>query len=210
MPSCPTPLTALPSRGTIAYDVFDDAYWWDRPPKGERDPERRSVNDTHDLLIDRAVAARVAIHPSFRGFRLNGFTLGDGHQDSLTLRDSVAVGIQGNRASSGFHWPEVGRTMWNFDGNIAHNNKVNGIFVWQNNSNPHQIKRFVAYHNGGAGVDHGAYGNNYQYSDLFLFGNGEVGFSSRAATSGSSFSRGWIHACHRAIADDRRVFHPRA
>lgn len=185
-------------KETIAYDVFDDAYWWDRPPKGARDPERRSVNDTHDLLITRAVAARVANHPTFRGFRLSGYTLGDGRQSSLTLRDSVAIGVQGNRTSSGFHWPEVGRTMWNFDSNIAHNNKVSGIFVWQNNDNPHEIKHFVAYHNGGVGTDHGAYGNNYRYSDLFLFGNGEAGFSSRAAANGPPYREdGYTHTIER-------------
>ena len=81
-------------RGTIAYDVFEDAYWWDRPPKGERDPERKSVNDTHDLLIDQAVAARVADDPAFRGHRLSGFIMGSG-----TRRIAHPSRLRGGRRS---------------------------------------------------------------------------------------------------------------
>ena len=97
-----------------------------------------------------------------------------------------------------FTGPRPAKGLWNFDDNIAHNNRVNGIFVWQNDGDFHQIKRFVAYHNGNLGIDHGAYGNGFQYSDLFLFGNGEGGFSSRAAASGSIFrDDGYSHAIER-------------
>src|SRR3989344_4551469 len=82
-------------RDTIAYDGWDDAYWWDPPPK---DPVRgvntsNPVNDTDDVLYDNAVAAFLKFDPAFRGGRLNGFFLGPGLRNAV--RNSVAIGIQG-------------------------------------------------------------------------------------------------------------------
>ena len=57
-----------------------------------------------------------------------------------------------------------------------------------------------------AGIDHGAYGNNFQYGDLFLFGNGEAGFSSRASAYGSTFREdGYTHAIERLWTTDTFV-----
>ena len=53
----------------------------------------------------------------------------------------------------------------------AHNNSVNGIFVWQNTDRHHVIERFVAFHNGQAGIEHGAYLNSYVYRNVILVGN---------------------------------------
>ncbi len=193
-------------RSTIAYDVFEDPYWWDQPKPRERDPDALNINNTDDLLIDRAVAAQVMTHPAFRGVRLGGFVLTRGRNNSLTIQDSVAVGVQGKKGASGMHWPEAGQAVWNFtDGNIAHNNKVSGIFVWQNNKNDlHEIKNFVAYHNGLFGIDHGAYGNGFQYSNLALIDNGEAAFNSRAASSGPTNIRkdGYAQAIERLMTTD--------
>ena len=49
---------------------------------------------------------------------------------------------------------------------LSHNNKVNGIFVWQNNPGKSVIDRFVAYHNGKAGIEHGAYKNVLSVQEL--------------------------------------------
>lgn len=192
-------------RSTIAYDVFEEPYWWDQPEPRNRDPKTMNVNNTDDLLIDRAVAAQVTTHPAFRGNRLSGFVLTRGRDNSLTIQDSVAIGVQGKKGASGMHWPEVGQAVWNFsEGNIAHNNRVSGLFIWQNNDDPHEVRNFVAYHNGRFGIDHGAYGNGFQYSSLALIGNGEAAFNSRAASSGSTTIRkdGYSHVIERLVTAD--------
>jgi hypothetical protein len=194
-------------RGTSAYDVFETPYWWDPPDSTSGQSGFLDINNTDDLLVDQAVAAQVMADPPFRGYRLSGFLLTRGKDGSLTIQDSVAVGVRGNSDASGFQWPEAGQAIWNFGrGNIAHNNEINGIFVWQNNSSRHQIRNFVAYHNGGGGIDHGAYANSFQYSDLFLFGNGDGGFLSRAAASESDFRKdGYTHAIERLRTTDAFV-----
>ena len=154
-------------RDTIAYNVLNEAYWWDPPPE-----EEDMVNDTNDLVWDRAVAAGVDLGVPGNRFRLAGFYLGNGQ--NVTLTNSVAVGVQGESGGdrSGFIWPESAQSVWTFENNIAHNNQANGIFVWQNNSDRHDVGPFTAYYNDGAGVNHGAYENSYQYSDLTLLENG--------------------------------------
>jgi hypothetical protein len=141
-------------RDSIAYDVFDEAYWWD--PNDE----------TNDLLIDRCVAASVHHDPEIHGYRLAGFLLGDGR--NMDMHRCVAFGVMGNNPAAGFVWPEAASGIWGFRDNVAHNNGVAGIFVWQNVREPHLIKGFTAYNNGDAGIIHGAYLNAYHYRDLDL------------------------------------------
>ena len=154
-------------QDTIAYDVYNEPYWWDEPAE-----EEDTTNDTHDLVWDRAVAALVRQGFAGSNFRLSAFALGNG--ENVTVTNSVAVGLEGEEFSdrAGFNWPESGGAVWTFENNIAHNNGSNGIFVWQNNSERHDIDDFLAYYNGGAGVSHGAYGNSYQYNNLTLQENG--------------------------------------
>lgn len=141
-------------RDCISHETFDDAYWWD------------PHDATHDLLIDRCVAASVHHDPDIHGYRLAGFTLGEGRH--LKLRRCVAVGVHGNATAAGYVWPEAPSGLWDFEDNIAHNNAVAGIFVWQNVREPHRIRRFTAFNNGAAGIIHGAYVNSYHYKDLDL------------------------------------------
>jgi hypothetical protein len=168
--------------GTIAHDVMDEAYWWDRR-SGGLGHHAIWEPPSNDISYVRAIASNVRSDPSFRGYRLAGFELGHGNNVSIT--DSVAVGVQGNHSASGFSWPEgvasesgdptIG-DHWHFADNVAHNNKVHGIFTWQNTDDPrHVIQDSVLYHNGVAGIDHGAYQNRYRYQDLVLFANGRAG-----------------------------------
>jgi hypothetical protein len=158
-------------KDTIAYNVLNEAYWWDEPLDPDSD-DRDLVNDTNDLIWDRAVAAAVDLGVPGNQFRLSAFYLGNG--ENITITNSVAVGVQGQSGGdrSGFIWPESSESVWGFENNIAHNNEANGIFVWQNNRDRHDVDGFTAYYNEGAGVNHGAYGNAYQYSDLTLLENG--------------------------------------
>lgn len=158
-------------RDTIAFLVANEAYWWDEPPDPDSDVYN-PVNDTNDLVWDRAVAAGVTLGAGGNKFRLSGFFLGNGQ--NVTVTNSVAVGVQGEAGldRSGFIWPEAAGAVWTFENNIAHNNEANGIFTWQNNPQRHDVDDFVAYYNAGAGVNHGAYENSYQYTRLTLLENG--------------------------------------
>ncbi len=158
---------------SISYNTFDEAYWWD------------PGHTSDDTVYDHDVAALVQVDPEYRGYELTGFTIAEGLRN--TLHDCVAVGVQGNIDASGFTWPEGVNDsgIWNFSkGNIAHNNKVDGIFAWQNDHQPHVIANFVAYHNGEAGIDHGAYGNAYHYENSTLYGNGEVALHLKGVGTG--------------------------
>lgn len=158
-------------RDTIAFNVANEAYWWDEPPQTEGD-NYDPVNDTNDLVWDHAMAAAVRYGEGGNKFRLAAFFLGNGQ--NVTLTNSVAVAVQGEAGEdhSGFIWPEAAGAVWTFENNIAHNNEANGIFTWQNNKQRHDVNDFTAYYNAGAGVIHGAYENSYQYTHLTLLQNG--------------------------------------
>ncbi|QSQ19439.1 DUF4082 domain-containing protein [Pyxidicoccus parkwayensis] len=162
-------------QDSISYNTFDEAYWWD------------PGDESHDIVYERCVAAIVRTDPEYRGYNLTGFMVNQGLRN--VIRDSVAVGVQGNVDSSGFSWPEQdginGHGIWNFSrGNIAHNNKVDGIFAWQNDHQPHVVANYVGYHNGEAGIDHGAYSNGYHYESSTLYGNGEAALHMKAISPG--------------------------
>ena len=189
-------------KDTISYNTFDDAYWWDFPPCASPCGGEDS-NDSSDILIDHAVAAQVRTDPTFRGYRLSGFVLGKGI--SLTMQNSLAVGVQGTTDAAGFGWPEPAHGVWDFDtGNVAHNNAIDGIFGWQNDELHHIIANFVGYNNGTAGIVHGAYVNVYQYDDMFLFGNGKA-FISKALDNGITRPDGYGLAVEGLRASGRFV-----
>lgn len=178
--------------GTVAYDVTQTPYWWDPPVRIEQPRGVDRSNDSKDIVYHRALAALVRASPTFRGYRLAGFQVNAGQ--NLQLTDSVAVGVQGNKNSSGFHWPEnQADEPWTFARNLAHNNNRDGIFTWQNTPTVHRISDFVAYHNGWSGVEHGAYDNSYFYEDLTLYGNQEAGIHLHAV--GRNDHGGLIFRC---------------
>jgi hypothetical protein len=157
-------------RSCISYDTQDVAYWWDLP------------DATHDALYQDCVAAIVRPVQGDGGQRLSAFSMNRG--DGNVARGCVAVGVQGSKSASGYHWPEDsepdGTGVWTFVDNVAHNNRVNGIFTWQNDESRHVIDRFTAYRNGGFGIEHGAYFNRYQYKNSLLVGNGGGGVLNHA------------------------------
>ncbi|MDP8957609.1 MAG: hypothetical protein M3N51_00050, partial [Actinomycetota bacterium] len=160
----------------IAYDITEDAYWWDPRMRGfldlspseRRDPENQET-PANDISWEGCVAALV------RGesVGLGGFRLGRGTGNRCV--GCVAVGVQGGKSSAGFVWPEGGSSVWTFEDDVAHNNRDNGIFVWQNTKDQHVVDGFVGYHNGRSGIEHGAYLNGYHYQNGTLYGNGRTG-----------------------------------
>ena len=179
-------------RRTVAYDVTQTAYWWDPPVRTEKPRGVDESNNGRDVVYDRALAALVRASPSFRGYRLAGFEVNAGK--GLVMTDCVSVGVQGNKSSSGFAWPEgASGEPWRFTGNLTHNGSRDGIFAWQNTPNTHRISDFTAYHNGGSGVEHGAYSNAFHYEDLVLYGNLEAGI--RLHARGRDQDGGLVFQC---------------
>lgn len=147
--------------GCVAYNITDDAYWWDRPPI-----ETDLTNDSHDIAWDDCLALWVKPVPGEAGSRLVAFMLGQG--DGNRCVGSVAVCVQGKNSAAGFQWPERGEGVWLFDGCVAHNNKAMGIFVWQNGSRLHLLENFTVYRVGENGIQHGAYRNTYHYRNVTI------------------------------------------
>lgn len=152
-------------RDNIEYDCQNTPFSWD------------AKTITNDLLYDRCVAAWVKVTPAFRGFRLSAFELQSGFGNMS--RGCLAVGVQGNSSASGATWPEGASQIiggidlggvWGFENFTALACKIDGIFTWQNSVPPgHEVPtlgKFVSINCGKAGVEHGAYLNDYQYHDL--------------------------------------------
>jgi hypothetical protein len=191
-------------RDCISHNTFEDAYWWDGAPD-----TRTPGSPSHDILYERCIASQVQYDPPFRGFTLTGFALGRGNGD--VIRDCVAVGVQGEESAAGYQWPEGGEGVWTFERNIAHNNAKHGIFTWQNTGKLHVIARYTAYHNGGAGISHGAYNNRYTYRDSTLYGNADGAVIIHADSwGGSSSPLQFLNLrCHGANQSEYLVTAPR-
>jgi len=156
-------------RQVIAYRTNGDGIGWT--------PQEAS----NDTLIEDSLAASQIPVPNFRGYLLAGISLPPGVGN--VIRRSVAVGDMGNSTAGGILWDAVTPTMsgvWTAEDVVSHNNKRNGVFTWQNSNGDHVVDRFVCYNNGGAGVEHGAYLNQYVYRDLIAWGNGTAGFVAHA------------------------------
>lgn len=156
-------------KDTIAKNTRGEAYWWD--PAGSNDCNRVGNSDcttdnSNDITYDHALADGVFNGPGdTRGFQLNAFRLGAGSGNRVF--DSVAINVKPshNDVCSGFHWPadanhNKGGNVWLFKNNHA-TSSCNGIYVWQNDGNRHLVDGFT-----GGGIEHGAYGNNYEYRNV--------------------------------------------
>ncbi|WP_033222279.1 G8 domain-containing protein [Kitasatospora phosalacinea] len=160
-------------RGCISHDTWEDAYWWDGPID-----TRTPQGPSNDIAYEGCVASRTVFEPNPRGYRLTGFSLGAGTGSSA--RDCVAVGVQGAAGASGYEWPETSEGVWTFERCLAHNNLENGVFVWLNAEHHHTVTQYAAYHNGGWGIEHGAYLNDFDYTASVLYGNAAGGIAVHA------------------------------
>ncbi|MEV7213803.1 hypothetical protein AB0O31_12015 [Kitasatospora cineracea] len=160
-------------RGCISHDTWEDAYWWDGPID-----TRTPQGPSNDIAYEGCVASRTVFDPNPRAYRLTGFSLGAGTGSSA--RDCVAVGVQGATGASGYEWPETSEGVWTFERCLAHNNLQNGIFVWLNAEHHHTVTQYAAYHNGGWGIEHGAYLNDFDYTASVLYGNAAGGIAVHA------------------------------
>lgn len=163
-------------RDCVAYDVMEDAFWWDGPPGTFEGGTRHPGTISNDTVYDGCLAALLRWEPDYEGYSLSGFQLGRGTGNVCI--NSAAVGVQGNVNSSGFEWGETedGPGTWKFHDNVAHNNKRHGIFWWQVTALHHTVLDFVAYRNGASGILNGAYANNNHFERCVLVENGEAQF----------------------------------
>jgi hypothetical protein len=184
----------------VAHGTNEDAYWWD------------PGTTTNETMWMHCLAARLVPIPAFRGSRLAGFNLGNGTGNALV--DSVVVGNQGNKQAAGFIWPESGSGVWLFQDCVAHNNKRDGLFVWQNTVSPHKIEDFAAFRNG-YGIEHGAYHNVFDFERCVTFENARgllIHALSASAASGplrwidSSFQDGLLVSGHTLAATEPALF----
>ncbi len=183
----------------VTHDTVEDPYWWDPRDKDVDPPELPS----NDIIYDRCVASLVRAG-SPNDFRLTGFFLGAGTGSAAT--GCVAVGVEGQRDSSGFLWPTNSEGVWRFDGNVAHNNRLNGTFAWQNTDLDHRITAFTGYHNGGFGIDHAGYRNRYRYEDSALYANARGAVNVRAVSKANAGLLQFINlACDGAGLCDYNV-----
>lgn len=144
-------------KDTIAFNTVSDAYWWD---------PGQDINDPDNIVYDHALAhtvrsSREAGGPRGGHHRNSAFALrgGVGHE----VTNSAAINISGGADCSGFHWPEStgSPAVWLFEDNISFSENCNGIFVWQNDDEPHVITNFI-----GSKIHHGAYRNAYLYENV--------------------------------------------
>jgi hypothetical protein len=158
-------------RNTVVHDVQNAAYWYD--PGATEAP--------NDALYEGAIASYVRPTPKQgSAHRLSAFMLGRGTGNGCVR--CVAFGVQGGKNASGFEWPEGEVGVWRFEDSLAHNNARDGLFVWQNATGGHNVDRFTAYHNGSAGIEHGAYTNAYHFRDAVLYANKSAGVILHAAS----------------------------
>ena len=157
---------------TIAYDDAETPYWWDVKANEEGFLNNDSTDRT---TYSSTVAALIDTDPSAPSDRLAGYSASCGHANVLT--NSVAIGIQQQGQSSGVLWPEGANACdntWTVSSNVVHNNPAGGMFTWQNDTaDPHNhTNTNVAYNNGSACLEQGAYRNAFQFAGFTCVGNG--------------------------------------
>lgn len=157
-------------RGCVAFNTTGDAYWWDPPIAIPPQPiKNHTANNSNDTLYDRCLGLWVKGTDN----RLTAMTLGAGAGNAV--KNSAMSCVQGGADAAGFNWPEsangnIGGNRWVYENNVSHNNKSDGVFVWQNDASPHFVDGLVSYRNGQCQIEHGAYENHYHYKDLVLMG----------------------------------------
>ncbi len=134
----------------VAHDISDVAYWWD------------AGDETDRCTWTRCVASFCYNTPA--SFQL-------GVTDRSTVTDCISTCQQGRATSSGFLWPSTSNStkgFWKMTNCLAHNSTDLGMYPYLNNfvSNAPVHDGFVAYNCGGAGSEHGAYGNFIRFKNI--------------------------------------------
>jgi hypothetical protein len=169
-------------RDCISYDTLQEPYWWD---KGDI---------TDDTLFVGCIAAWAHDHPDT--LRQAGFFLFSGDRNKILRCGAIGITSRGgpNSVSGGFLWPELapfrqGDSFWFFEDNFALACSHSGVAVWQNTADRHTIATvgtFTAINCGEAGIEHGAYLNEYRYQNFIIHAlPGDLGIKSYVAPKAS-------------------------
>jgi hypothetical protein len=173
-----------------AENVKGPGLWWDAPGTNtEGDPSWEcrngrdhfcTLDNSNDIIVDGMVVDGVTNTPGDnRGFLLAAYTLGAGSGNVIRNSEAHNVTPSHVKDCSGFDWPakaagNPGGNVWVFENNSFSGGPCHAIFVWQNDGNHHIIDGFVGTPSPskinetgvGGGIDHGAYGNDYDYRNV--------------------------------------------
>jgi hypothetical protein len=134
----------------VTHNTQDIAYWWD------------DGDQTDSCTWTNCVASNC--YATAASFQL-------GITNHSTISDCISICQQGEATSSGYLWPKTSnRTggFWTMTDCIAHNSRDLGMYPYLNNfvSDSPVHSGFVAYNCGGAGSEHGAYGNYIRFRKM--------------------------------------------
>lgn len=157
----------ITNRDCIAYNVLDKPFAWDLAPQGLAEWEKGDFK-SNDITYERCVA----VHCPRKADRAFAFAIQLGQGNRAV--GCVAVGVSGGTSASGFFWDGHNSGDWVFKDNVAHNCN-DGLFFWVNNDvTTTPLNRIICYRNKNFGIEEGAYGNQYEFNDCVLFGNGRA------------------------------------
>ncbi len=160
-------------KNNIAYDNKSGAFWWD--------PHGLDIkSDSHDSVWDHNLVAKMRTRGDF--IHSLGFFLPAGHNNKV-LNNTYVGAMGAGEDFGGYVWVNSNIGVWIFDGNTAHNNNSSGIRVWQNSAHIHPITNFAFYHNQDYGMNHGAYTNDYNFVNGYVYGNRKGGLMLHANSS---------------------------
>lgn len=193
-------------RGCIAHDSQLAQYWWD------------IGDESNDIVYDRCIGSRMqsiaargilrdAAGEQVAGLfqnRIGPFELQRGANNRI--RQCTAFGTVGGGESAAFHWNSDTSGLWAFDTCLAHNNRAHGSFVWLNNDQNHKVHGMIAYHNGGSGIVHGAYLNNFTYTRAVCYRNAAPALRHHANTRHHPHQQTWIDCIFDAAGADYAMF----
>ena len=147
-------------KDVIAKNTTGDAFYWNPVGSNGCPTSGTQRNCTTDNSNDISY-----IHALADGVNGDGFVLRAGSGN--VVRNSAAINVNPSKGShcAAFYWPSdanlnAGGNVWVFENNHGVS-RCNGIRVWQNGGNHHVINGFT-----GGGIEHGAYGNSYEYINV--------------------------------------------
>ena len=135
----------------VSHHTRDVAYWWD------------DGDETDACTWSGCVASSCFGTPA--AFQL-------GITDRSVIEDCVSFCQQGKATSSAFAWPGTSNRsagFWVMTNCLAHNSTDLGMYPYLNNAVPSPpADGFVAFNCGGAGSEHGAYGNRLRFMNVAI------------------------------------------
>jgi hypothetical protein len=164
-------------QDVVSVNSYAEAFWWD---KGDT---------TEDVLVDGLAASGVRMPEAVAGTRRNIPVVVLKSNEGATMRNSAVSGSRGRSSALGFHWNTSSahrlenRAVWDFHGNVSHNNEGNGLRFWFNDKWAHNVRDTAIYNNGGVGIENGAYINAIRYENVLVLNNEDGGILHHSSSS---------------------------